>query len=248
VKEHHRHHHRGLTEFIVMGLDGIGEEDEAKAEVLDKLQDDLLACQKPSREANRAILGVLGEGMAGGAIDGAKVEALIAQAVEAAGAVRDCRAGVLDALHAALSPAERNALADKVEANWAVWREQNAEARAAREKGGRLHRLAQKLDLSPEQVEKMAAALEPALANLPRRFDPKRVEAQIEAFAGAFVAEKFDAKALAESSGPELAAQGATRMAKFYETVLPLMTPEQRAKLAEDLKARASEPPAGSQG
>ena len=44
----------------------------------------------------------------------------------------------------------------------------------------------------------------------------------------------------------ELASRGATRMAHFYETVTPLLTPEQRTKLAAELREHASYQPAPS--
>ena len=39
-----------------------------------------------------------------------------------------------------------------------------------------------------------------------------------------------------------MAAWGVTRMVRFYEIVTPLLTPEQRTKLAEHLRERLKDP------
>lgn len=242
VQDYHRHRNQGVTEFIIMGLDGIGDEDEVKGKQIDKLQDELIACQKPAAEANRALLSVLAEGAESGTIDQAKADAQIDRIAMAANDARNCSVAVLDALHATLNAGERSALADKIEANWAVWREQNEAAKAG-QKSGRLNRLAEKLALTSQQLDTASKQLEVALADLPRRFDADRVSAQVEAFGDAFSAETFDSKSVADTLGVEIAAPGAARTARFYETVVPLLTAEQRTKLAGDLKDRANEQP-----
>ncbi len=243
VKEHHRQHHQGLTEFVIMALDSLGDEEEEKAQKIDALQAELLDCQKPGREANRALLGLIAQSVPAGSIDAAGLQSAVEAVGTAAGGEQGCRASILNTLHATLSPGERSVIADKVEANWAVWSEQNAAN--PREKGRRLQRLGERLELTAEQLEQARAALEPALEGLPRRFDPEKVGAQIEAFAVAFTADTFDSAALGEEAWPdfaELATSGATRTAKFYEVVVPLLNEAQRAKLTEELNERATEP------
>jgi len=242
VQDYHRHRNQGVTEFVIMGLDGLGDEDEVKGKQIDQLQDQLIACQKPGAEANRALLSVLAEGTETGSIDQAKADAQIERIAMAANDARTCSVAVLDALHSTLSPGERAALADKIEANWAVWREQNEAAKAG-QKSGRLNRLAEKLSLTNDQVEAASKQLEVALADLPRRFDAQRISTQVEAFGDAFSADAFDSTSVADTLGVEIAAPGAARTARFYETVVPLLTAEQRTKLAGDLKERANEQP-----
>jgi hypothetical protein len=99
------------------------------------------------------------------------------------------------------------------------------------------------LALTSDQLDTASKQLEVALADLPRRFDADRVSAQVEAFGDAFSAEAFDSKSVADTLGVEIAAPGAARTARFYETVVPLLTAEQRTKLASDLKERANEQP-----
>jgi len=248
LREHHRHHHHGgLTQFIAMGIDALAA-DEAKRPQLEKIQAGLHSCLKPAREANRTLLGTLADGVAAGQIDTAKADAQVAAVSTAAAGERECSLGLLNELHQALSPEERSALVDKVEAHFAVWRETNHDAvPGGREKGGRLNELTDELNLTPEQEEKISAALKTSMADLKGRFDPQKAQEHMEAFGNAFVQDSFDAKTLQMNANPQIAGYGAMRMARFYETVTPLLTPEQRTKLAEHLKEHASHQPAVSQ-
>ena len=246
LREHHRHHHRGgVVQFIAMSLDTLGVDD-AKRPQLEKLQGDLHACMAAPGKLEKGLLLVFADGVAAGAIDATKVDAAIAQMSTAAEGAHACSADALNKLHALLSPTERAALVDKVQAHWEVWRQVNHEAEAGgREHGGRLAELAQELSLTPDQVDKISAALKPAHAGLAGKFDPKKVEAHMDAFATAFVGEKFDAKSVTANANGHLATHGGKRMAVFYQTVTPLLTAEQRTQLAEHLREHASHQPAG---
>jgi hypothetical protein len=89
-------------------------------------------------------------------------------------------------------------------------------------------------------VNKISAALHTAMAGLHGKFDPKKGEAHVHAFSTAFAGDSFDAKSVKSNANGHLASGGATRMALFYETVTPLLTPEQHTKLAEHLREHAS--------
>ena len=106
-----------------------------------------------------------------------------------------------------------------------------------------LERLTRDLSLTPEQVEKISAALHTALGALASKFDPKHSAAHREAFAQAFASESFDAKTVMVNPKSNLAAHGSARMALFYETITPLLTPAQRATLAGHLREHASHQP-----
>jgi Spy/CpxP family protein refolding chaperone len=245
LKEHHRHHHHGgVAQFIAMSLDTLGADD-AKRPQIEKLQDDLHKCMAPAHEAENKVTLALADGIAAGSIDKAKVDSGITQLAAAASAVHDCSAATLNQLHAILSPAERAELVEKVKAHWEVWRQVNHDAEAGgREKGGRLAEFSEELGLTPDQVEKMSAALHTALGGEAGKFDKQKAQAHVDAFAAAFVADPFDAKTITANANGHLATHGATRMALFLETVTPLLTPDQRTKLAEHLRERASHQPA----
>jgi hypothetical protein len=78
------------------------------------------------------------------------------------------------------------------------------------------------------------------MAGLSDKFDPKKGEAHVHAFSTAFAGRSFNAKAVTSNANAHLASRGATRMAIFYETVTPLLTPEQRTKLAAELREHAN--------
>jgi Spy/CpxP family protein refolding chaperone len=247
LKEHHRHHHHGgVTRFIAMSLDTLGVDD-AKRPQIEKLQADLHAQMVPAREAERNLLLTIADGVAAGTVDKAKVDAAIEKLTTTNEGVHEASLDTLNKLHAILSPSERAALVDKVEAHWEVWRQVNHDAEpGGREKGGRLAELTEEASLTPDQVSKMSAALHTAMAGLHSKFDPSRGEAHVHAFATAFAGDTFDAKAVTSNANAHLASRGATRTALFYETVTPLLTPEQRTKLAAHLKEHASHHSAAS--
>ena len=75
----------------------------------------------PAREAEHATLAAIADGVAAGSIDKAKIDADIAQITAAAGGIHAATQNALNELHAALSPAERAALVEKVESHFEVW-------------------------------------------------------------------------------------------------------------------------------
>ena len=245
LREHHRHHHfGGVTQFVAMSLDTLGA---AKRPEVEKLQSSLHACMAPAGKIEKTLLLALADGVAAGAVATAQVDAAIAQLEAAVSAVHDCSVDALNQLHGILSAAERATLVHKVRAHWEVWRQANHDAEAdGREQGGRLAELGQELGLAADQVEKISAALHAALSGLVGRFDPGKAEAHVQAFASAFVGESFDARSVAANANADIATHGGRRMALFYETVTPLLTPEQRTKLAEHLREHASHQPATS--
>jgi Spy/CpxP family protein refolding chaperone len=247
LKEHHRHHHHGgVTQFIAMSLDTLGT-DEAKRPQIEKIQDELHACLAPAHAIDKSVLQTISDGVAAGSIDAAKVDAAIAQLDAAAGAAHGCSVAALNELHAVLAASERQVLVDKVQAHYQVWRQVNHEAEAGgKEKGGRLADLTAELSLTPDQVDSMSTALHAAMAPLAGHFDPKRAEVHLTAFATAFVADSFDAKSLTANANGHIATHGAKRMALFYETITPFLTPDQRTKLADHLREHASHQPAVS--
>jgi hypothetical protein len=241
LMEHHRHQHSGgVTRFVAMSLDTLGTDD-AKRPRIEKLQSDLQAEMAPARQAGKDLLLTLADGVAAGAMDRPKLDAILATLATAAEAEHQASLDTLNQLHAILSPSERLALVDKVQAHWEVWREVNhQEPPGARERGGRLAELTAQLGLTPDQVEKIGAAYHTALAGLHAAFDPSNAEAHVQAFSTAFAARSFDAKSVRSNPGAHLAGYGATRMALFYEAVTPQLTPDQRTKLAEHLREHGS--------
>jgi Spy/CpxP family protein refolding chaperone len=245
LTEHHRyHHHGGVTLFIAMSLDTLGVSPEQRAAV-EKIRTDLHARLEPARTAEQTLVATLADGLTAGTIDVAKVDTGVAQVIAAASSVHESSAAALNSLHSVLTPVQRAALVDKVEAHWAIWQKANAdESGSAKLDGGHLAMLATDLGLSPEQVEKIRAGLGEGMKAVPR-LDPQEIEAHLQAFGDAFRSESFDANALpaASRANAHMVGWGAAHLAHFVEVASPVLTPEQRVELAEHLREHAAHDP-----
>lgn len=242
LRDYHRHHHGGVTTFVSMAIDTLGL-DEAKREAVGKIQSDLRAKMAPARDAENEVLSAIADGVAAGKIDTAKVNAALEKHATAAAGVQAAVSDALTQLHDALTPAERAALVDKVKAHWEVWRKVNVEEKAGSKEGGHLARLTKLLNLTPDQVDKISAALAADTPVTPKN-DPKAEDAHVQAFATAFVSDKFDAKSLAPSataSAGHAQRHGGARLARFYGAVTPVLTPAQRTQLAAELRERLND-------
>jgi Spy/CpxP family protein refolding chaperone len=245
LTEHHRyHHHGGVPLFIAMSLDTLGVSPEQRAAV-EKIRAELQARMEPARAAEQSLAAALADGLAAGNIDRAQVDAAVARVTAAAAAVHDASADALNELHAALTPPQRAALVDKVESHWAVWQKANAEeAGSANREDGHLATLATELGLTQNQVDEIRAAVGEAMKAVPR-LDPQEISTHLRALGDAFRSENFDAKGLTNASGANahLVGWGAAHMAHFVEAVAPVLTPDQRAKLADRLREHATHDP-----
>jgi Spy/CpxP family protein refolding chaperone len=255
LREHHRHHHGGFAMFIAMSLDSLGSESgptpgasdtsPQQSAVITKIQADIYAALKPAQAAEKNILSTLADGIAAGVIEKGKVDAAILQLAVAAAGVREGITNALNQLHSVLTPSQREALVDKVEAHFEVWRDVNSENDSTDRNihEGPLHRVASEIGLSADQVDKIRATLKESMAgttDMP--FDPKESEAQVAAFGSAFVSDSFDAKTPSSSvaANTRMVTWGARRMAHFYEAVSAVLQVDQRAKLADSLRWHAS--------
>jgi Spy/CpxP family protein refolding chaperone len=240
--EHHRHHqHGGVTLFIAMSLDTLGVSPAQQAGI-DGIRDALHERTKGARAAEQTLMMVLADGVASGAIDTAKVDAAVAALTAAAGTVPEASADALNQLHALLTPEQRVALVDKVEAHWAVWRSANADESAPQAaKAGRLAALAADLGLTDDQVRTVRASLADTSKPAPA-LDHAEVTARICAFGDAFRSSTFDARSVttAREATPHMVAWGAASRARFIEAVNPVLTADQRAQLAAILRDHAS--------
>jgi Spy/CpxP family protein refolding chaperone len=238
LTEHHRHHHHGgVTLLVALSLDTLGISPEQRPAV-EKIRRDLHARMEPALAAQQRLAAALADGVAAANLDERTVDAAIAQVSAAAATVHDASTDALNELHAVLTPPERAALVDKVEAHWSVWQRANAEETGpANPEGGRLAMLTTELGLTQDQVAKIRAGLGDGMKAVPR-LDPQEIATHIQTFGNAFRSEKFDAKALtgANSANAHLAGWGAAHLAHFIEAVSPVLTPDQRAEFAQRLR------------
>jgi Spy/CpxP family protein refolding chaperone len=243
LQSHHRHHHHGgFPMFIAMSVDLLGTTPDQSAAIT-QIRTDLHTKMQPARDAEKTVLLALADGVAAGSIDKAKVDTAIATLTTAAAGVHDAVASALDQLHTTLTPPQRIALVEKVEAHFEVWHRQNVHEETADKDhhGGHLGKLTKELDLTPDQVEKIRTAFKSSGEKAPT-YDKAEADAHLKAFAAAFESDKFDAKTLT-TGGPanaHLATFGVQRMVRFYTAVTPVLTPDQRTQLAADIRRHAN--------
>ncbi len=131
LREHHRHHHHGgFAMFIAMSLDALGTTPDQTAAIA-KIQADMRAKMQPARDAEKGVLTVLADGVAAGKVDKKKVDAAIGKVTAAAAGLHAAVADSLNELHGVLTPSQRTALIEKVEAHFDVWAGANSEDESA---------------------------------------------------------------------------------------------------------------------
>jgi Spy/CpxP family protein refolding chaperone len=236
-----------VTLFLAMSLDTLGVSAERRATV-EKIRADLNERMDPARAGEAKLVTALAEGVAASNIDAKRVDDAVAQVIAAAAALREASADALNELHAVLTPAERAALVDKVDAHWAVWQKANAEELGeGKQRDGYLEALGAELELTPDQLNKVRARLAEGREAIPR-FEPEEVGVHLRAFGDAFRSETFDARTLttAPDANAHLAGWGAAYMANFVEAVSLVLTPSQRVQFAEKLREHADHNPSGA--
>ncbi len=245
LMEHHRyHHHGGVTLWIAMSLDTLGVSPEQRAAVI-KIRTDLRAAMGTARAAEQNLNATLADSLAAASFDAATVNAGVAQVIGGVVALQDASVEALNALHGLLTPSQRAALVDKVEAHWVVWLQANAEERGTeRPKSGHLAMLATELGLTPDQVETIRAGLGERRRAVPP-LDPQAMVTHLRAFRDAFRNRRFDARGLvaARSANAHLVGWGAAHLAYFVATVSPVLTSQQRATFVQRLRAHATHDP-----
>ncbi len=244
LMEHHRyHHHGGVTLFIAMSLDTLGLPADRRVAV-EKLRAELHVRMEKAHAAEHDLVATLADGLEAGAFDAAKVDTDLAEVATRAADLHDATADVMNELHAALAPPERAALVDKVDAHWTVFREANAEEARAKREDSRLAMLQSELGLTDEQTDKIGAALQEGMKTI-GQLDTDEVDKYLRTFGEGFRSDHFDDKSLTTEStvNTHLVGWGVTRMARFVEIMGPMLTQEQRGKLARRLRAHASHNP-----
>ena len=243
LEEHHRHHHHGgFAMFVAMSLDTLGATPEQQPTIA-KIQADMHAKMQAAHDAEKVVLLALADGVTAGTIDTAKVDAAVETEKSTSAGIHEAMIDTLNQLHAVLTPMQRSALADKVQAHFDVWRHANdADGAAANDAHGhQLEELAGQLELTADQVSKIDASFAASMRGA-APFDRAQAEQHVNAFAAAFASDTFDAKTL-PSAGPansRVASWGVMRMVRLYEAANPVLTPAQRAKLADELRRHAN--------
>jgi hypothetical protein len=196
----------------------------------------------------------LANGVHAGKVDAAKISADYAAIDKAAAALHAREVAAIVGLHDALGPAERRALTADMHTKRAE-RERRF-ALAVGDAGGpdwgkvRLDRLTRDLSLDVDGGQQQKVS---AVVNTAAKTDPQNPEVsqarrvagheRFEAVLAAFAGDALDAGVLPSlPSGAKSLHEGPERTAGFYAQLLPLLKPEQRDKLGEQLLRVASRP------
>jgi len=216
-----------------------------QAKIVDKIRGDLLSKMEPARAAGKDLANILADGVAAGTVDRSKADAAINKLVTQVQGVHDASIAALNQLHTALNAQQRAALVDALQSHWEKWKEAHGhdEQDEHQHRSGFLLALVKQIGLTKEQAEKIKAGLHDKMKGGPQEHQHKEVQDHLQAFAAAFKSETFDAKKLAGAkvANGHLARWGATRRERFLEVATPVLTPEQRAKLAQIIRDRASQ-------
>jgi Spy/CpxP family protein refolding chaperone len=241
--EHRHQHHGGVLMLIAMSLKDLDLSAEQRAAV-DKIRADLVSKMEPARTAGKDLANTLADGVAAGAVNRAKTDAAVNKLVTQVQGLHDASLTALDQLHAALNAQQRAALVDSLQSHYEKWKEAQGkdEADDHQHRAGHLLALVRDLGLSKEQAEKIKTKFRASMKGNPQDQQHKEVMDHLTAFGTAFKADTFSAKSLtkAKAANAHLARWGATRMERFLEAAAPVLTPDQRTKLASQIRDQAN--------
>jgi Spy/CpxP family protein refolding chaperone len=212
---------------------------------IERLASDAEARHAAARAAGKDLVDALATQVQTGAIDRAALQPKVAGLASAMQAARPADRAALEQLHAILSPDQRVAFADAVEA-----RLHGPHGGPDREKGANpMRQWAADLNLSDEQRSRIRAILEEAHDQMPRAEHRRWGEGRGR---GAKVFEAFkqdrfvmDEAAPAPADADHRAAEMGGRFLDVAAKVLPVLTPDQRAIAARKLRERAEDPHGG---
>jgi Spy/CpxP family protein refolding chaperone len=241
--EHRHHAHGGIGALIAMSLKDLDLTADQRTAV-EKIKTDLSAKLEPAKTASKDVAGLLADGVAAGKVDRVKTDAAIGKMTAQVQLQQDASLDALNQLHAALTPAQRTSLSDALVAHFAKWREAQGhdEQDDGKNRSGHLLGLVKDLGISRDQAQQIKASFKTLLKASPQEAEPPKVEAHLKGLADGFKKDTFDARTLktTPSAGASMAKWGSTRMARFLEAAAPILTADQRTKLAEMIRARAS--------
>jgi Spy/CpxP family protein refolding chaperone len=241
--EHREHHDGGVLGLVVMSIKDLDLSADQQAAVA-KIRAELVSKMEPARAAGKDLAITLADGVAAGKVDRPKVDVAINKVATQAQGLHEASLTGLNQLHAALTAQQRAKLVDNVQAHWERWKEAQGrdEADDHQNRSGHLLALVSQLGVTQEQAEKIKASFRDKMKASPQDHAHKEVQDHLQAFATAFKSDTFDAKKLtgAKVANGQVARWGATRMARFIEAATPVLTPEQRTKLAGILRDHAN--------
>jgi Spy/CpxP family protein refolding chaperone len=224
----HGHFQRGGLLGESLTLDSLTAEQRS---AIEQLVQQRRAAGVPAREADARVLVQLAQQVEQASIDAQALAPNLAAEGSAAAAQSAVERDTLNRLHALLTPAQRNQLVDRVEA------EHKPTARAeGKDKEGQEHhpRWGLKLGLTAQQKAQIHTNLQAERGANAGDGDEHAERAMRHAALEAFRGDSFDASALVHV---ERRGEHAEKLAR---AMVPVLSPAQRATLANQLRARAA--------
>jgi Spy/CpxP family protein refolding chaperone len=240
---HGAHHGHGMAALFVEALGKIELRPDQKPAV-DAAIAELEKQGSSHADAGKQLASDIADGVAAGKIDHKKTDADVKKLVEAVDA---SKAGVQDAvnnLHKALDAAQRKKLVEEMRARGEEMHEKGGHEDAEHEHEGHMKMLSDTLGLTPEQTEKlkgkMKDQMKAQMATMKTNMDA--MHKHMKEIADAFETDKFDAKkvGIGQHAGDTAKTMAKNRI-QMVETVLAVLTPEQRAKFAEHVRSHAED-------
>jgi Spy/CpxP family protein refolding chaperone len=232
-----QHGPASLHGLLGESLDAIAVRPEQK-QVIDQIRADLKAKAEPIAAARHELQLAVADGVAAGKVDEAALAAPMAKLTAAVDAFKPAMQDSLNKLHATLDVTQRTALVEDMKTR--------VHAKRDGWKHGEHHplkKLQAEIGLTDEQVNTLRATFKAERAEHEQgegKAEHQAMREHMRAMGDAFVSETFDATALAAGHD---AARGAGMMAgnrvRFVAQVLPVLTAEQRAKWAAQIRAKA---------
>jgi Spy/CpxP family protein refolding chaperone len=262
--KHHAPHHHGVVDLFVSSLDSLDLKPEQKT-VVASVKGDLAKLDDASKDARKKLEMDVADGVAAGKIDRAKTNADIKALADTMTAAEPTVQSAMNRLHQTLDAEQRKQLLVALREKGKAMHEHAmaemgppAGAPAAEGKDAPKHdhdgpglshgmegpgHMADELGLSAEQKEKLRAKLEPQMKaqHDAMKSQMNAAQAHMTAVGEAFQSEKFDAKKAGVAvQAPAMVRTMATQRVQHVETVLAVLTPEQRSKFAAHLREHAS--------
>ena len=196
------------------------------------------------RDALKDMHGEIVSEIKAGKIENAKLEPKYVAIEKFSQAEHDKDGDALNALHAALDPAQRKTVADAARAQLAKRDEHMGKAADAGPPPGadagakpsmmkrNMDRLVRGIDLDADQQKKVDAATP---KDDPKAFDPAEMKKKSEALYAAFEKDPFDAKKI-DAFDQKKTRAGLEGETKLLALLVPILKPEQREKLAAKME------------
>ena len=220
---HHEHAHRTGLLGEALKLESLTADQRTAVQ---QMIDQRHTASAPVRAADAQVLTTLAQEVEQASIDRQALAPALSAEEAAATAQSAVEQGALNRLHALLTPSQRSALVDRLEAA------HGKDPRAAHEghKGG--HEMwGGKLGLTPEQKSQIATNLQAeGSSGAKGQQEGERRHQALEAFRG----DTFDASALVHVE------HRGDRAEKLAQAMVPVLRPAQRAAFAAKLRARAA--------